>query len=265
MRGRVEANLGQTEEALADYEKSFAAYPSATVAERMGDVCAARGDAERAVNYYATAFAFPDKGLEPARLNQVRKKLSSVYLLKHGSEAGLGDLILARYDQLARDLPSRWAKPDAANADARDPFDFVLQRPDGSEFRLADYRGKVVVMDFWATWCGPCRIEGRILHELVEAFKSEPAVAFLAVNVGEDRNTVSAFIKEEKWTIPTVMAQNLDSLLEVRALPTLLIFDRQGRVVFRQEGIDPDAFSATVRKAVRQALQPPAPPASPAS
>ena len=264
MRGRVEANLGKTDAALADYEKSFAAYPSASVAERMGDVCAARGEADRALNYYATSFAFPEKGTEPARLRQVRKKLSSTYLLKHSSEQGLGDLILARYDELARDLQSRWTKPDTVNADVRDPFGFVLQRPDGSEVRLADYRGKVVVMDFWATWCGPCRIEGKMLHQLMETFKSEPAVAFLTVNVGEDRDTVNAFIKEEKWTIPTVMAQNLDSLLEVRALPTLLIFDRQGRVVFRQEGIDPDAFSATVRKAVRQALQPPVS-ASPAS
>ena len=265
LRGRVKANLGQTDEALADYEKSFAAYPSASVAERMGDVCATRGDTERALNYYATAFAFPEKGMEPAHLSQVRKKLSSTYLLKHPSEQGLGDLILARYDELARDMQSRSTKPDTANADVRDPFAFLLQRPDGSEVRLADYRGKVVVMDFWATWCGPCRIEGKMLHQLMETFKSEPSVAFLTVNDGEDRDTVSSFMKDENWTIPTVLAQNLDSLLEIRALPTLVIFDRHGRVVFRQEGIDPESFSDTVQKAVRQALQPPVAPASPAS
>ena len=194
-RGKVEANLGKSDAALADYEKSFAAYPSASVAERMGDLCAARGDTERALNSYATAFALPDKSMDPGHLGQVRKKLSSVYLLNHSSEQGLGDLVLARYDELARDLQSRWAKSDMGNADVRDPFGFVLQRPDGSEVRLADYRGKVVVLDFWATWCGPCRIEGKMLHQLVETFKSEPLVAFLTVDVGEDRDTVKAFMK----------------------------------------------------------------------
>lgn len=101
-----------------------------------------------------------------------------------------------------------------------------------------------------------------MLHQLMETFESEPSVAFLTVNVGEDRDTVNSFMKEENWTIPTVMAQNLDSLLEIRALPTLVIFDRQGRVVFRQEGIDPESFSETVQKAVRQALPQPVPASS---
>ena len=61
------------------------------------------------------------------------------------------------------------------------------------------------------------------------------------------------------------MAQNLDSLLEIRALPTLVIFDRQGRIVLRQEGIDPESFSETVQKTVRQALKQPVAPPTPAS
>jgi predicted TIM-barrel enzyme len=65
---------------------------------------------------------------------------------------------------------------------------------------------------------------------------------------------VPAFLKEEQWTTPVAYAQGLDRLLGVQSLPTLLIFDRSGRVVFRQEGLDFARFVDTVDKKVRETL-----------
>ena len=112
----------------------------------------------------------------------------------------------------------------------------------------------VYIVEFWATWCGPCRLEGKLLERVVENFRNEPAAVFLAVNVDEDRAGVPAFLKEVQWTTQVAYAQGLDRLLGVQALPTLVIFDRKGRVVFRQEGLVLSSFVETLDKKVREAL-----------
>jgi thiol-disulfide isomerase/thioredoxin/predicted negative regulator of RcsB-dependent stress response len=253
-RGKVYAKSGDTEKATADFEASLAAYPSAATAERLGDLAAQRGETDQAIDAYATALALPDNSLDPSRRDLLRKKLGSVYVSKYQSEKGLGDLILARYDELIRSLKLRLATGNKLNAGVRDPLDFVLERLDGSTLKLADYRGKVVVMDFWATWCGPCRLEGQLFEQVMDTFRENPAVCFLAVNVDEDRAAVPDFVKEEKWTTPVVYAQGLDQLLGVQALPAVMILDAEGRVVFRQMGLDPASFSEALEMKVREAL-----------
>jgi thiol-disulfide isomerase/thioredoxin len=252
MRGKLYAKSGETDKAMADYEKSYAAYPSEQLAERLGDLAAKKNDLERAVNEYATAFAFP--GPDPSRQGEVRRKLGSCFVALHQSEKGLGDLILVRYDELMRELAPRFKDSRQPNANLKDPFAYVLQRTDGSPLRLADYRGKVLVLEFWATWCGPCRMEGKLLERVTENFRNQPAAVFLAVNVDDDRAGVPAFLKEEQWTTPVAYSQGLDRLLGVQSLPTLVIFDRSGRVVFRQEGLVLSSFVETLDKKVREAL-----------
>ena len=254
MRGKLYAESGETDKAMADYEKSYAAYPTQLLAERLGDLAAKKNDLERALNEYATAFAFPGPGLDPAHRDEVRRKLGSCYVALHQSEKGLGDMVLARYDELMRALAPRFQDSARPNANLRDPFAYVLKRTDGSPLRLADYRGKVLVLEFWATWCGPCRAEGKLLEHVVENFRNQPAAVFLAVNVDEDRTGVPAFLKEEQWAIQVAYDQGLDRLLGVQNLPTLLIFDRNGRVVFREEGLDFERFVETLDKKVREAL-----------
>ncbi|HEV2351633.1 MAG TPA: redoxin family protein [Terriglobia bacterium] len=259
MRGKVYAKSGENDKAFADYAKSYSAYPTSQVAERLGDLAATKGDGDRALDFFVTAFAFPDKSADPAHREELRRKVGSAYVAKNKTEKGLGDMILARYDQLSGSLKSRYQDYGQPNAALNDPLQFVLQRLDGSAVRLADFRGRVLVMDFWATWCGPCRMEGRALERVLQAFSNQPAAAFLAVNVDEDRSGVPNFVKEEEWKIPVAYAQGLDHFLDVTALPTLLILDRQGQVVFREEGMDPATFEPQVEGKVRAELaRPPA-------
>jgi thiol-disulfide isomerase/thioredoxin len=254
MRGKVYAKSGENDKAYADYEKSYDAYPTSQVAERLGDLAAMKGDGDRALDFFVTAFAFPEKSADPAHREVLRRKVGSAYIAKYKTEKGLGELILARYDQLSRTLKARYQESGRPNAGINDPLQFVLERLDGSSVRLADFRGKVLVVDFWATWCGPCRMEGRALERVLQTFSHQPSAAFLAVNVDDERSGVPGFVKEEQWKIPVAYAQGLDRFLDVTALPTLLIFDRRGQVIFREEGMDPMTFEQQVEGKVRAEL-----------
>ena len=254
-RGGFYRDSGDLDKALADYEKSYATYPTARVAEHLGDIAAKKGESARAVDYYLTAFIFPDKNPDHARRQEIRRKLGSLYGAQHPSEKGLGDLVLSRYDALMPQLAERFSGDRPQNAGRHDPFEFVLERMDGTPLPLADYRGKVMVMDFWATWCGPCRLQGKLLDQVAGDFRADPNAIFLSLNTDQDRSGVSAFLKQEGWTIPAAYAQGMEQLLSVRELPTIVIFDRQGRIVYRQDGVNPESFAEELSKHLRETLR----------
>jgi thiol-disulfide isomerase/thioredoxin len=245
---------GNLDKAIADDEKSFALYPTASVAEQLGDAASNKGDSVRALDYYLTAFAFPDKSPDPAHRQEIRRKLGSLYVAQHHSESGLGDLVLSRYDALIPQLAGRLSSGEPQNAGRHDPFEFVLERMDGTPLPLASYRGKVIVMDFWATWCGPCRLQGKLVEQVAASFRTESDAAFLSLNTDRDRGGVRAFLKQQGWTLPAAYAQGLDQFLGVRALPTLVIFNRQGRIVYRDNGINAGSFVAELSKHLRETL-----------
>jgi len=246
---------GDLDKAIADDEKSYATYPTARVAELLGDAALKKGDSARALDYYLSAFVFPDKTPDPARHQEVRRKLGSLYVAQHHSEKGLGDLVLARYDALMPQIAERYSGDQPQNAGRHDPFEYVLERMDGTSLPLASYRGKVIVMDFWATWCGPCRLQGKLVDQVAKNFRTDSSAAFLSLNVDQDRSGVPTFLKQEGWTLPVAYAQGLDQLLSVRELPTLVIFDRQGRIVYREDGVNPGSFAEELSKHLRETLQ----------
>src|SRR5579862_3454963 len=102
-------------------------------------------------------------------------------------------------------------------------------------------------------------MEGRALERVIQTFSNQPAAAFLAVNVDDERTGVPGFVKEEQWKIPVAYAQGLDHFLDVTSLPTLLILDRQGQVVFREQGMNPMTFEQELEEKLREELaRPPA-------
>jgi thiol-disulfide isomerase/thioredoxin/outer membrane lipoprotein-sorting protein len=128
--------------------------------------------------------------------------------------------------------------------------DFQLKSISGEAVRLSDLRGSVVVLDFWATWCGPCRHELPIVEKLRTEYAGK--VQFLGIN-DEDKGTVAGFLKKNDYQLSVLMDGRRDVHRQygIRGIPTLIIIDRSG--VIRQHyvgGRDEEAL----RKAINAAL-----------
>jgi thiol-disulfide isomerase/thioredoxin len=123
---------------------------------------------------------------------------------------------------------------------------------DGSVVRLEELRGRVVVVDFWATWCGPCHVQAEILKPLYERYRGR-GVEFLAVSVGEPVETVRAFLAQRPlpYTVLTDAEDRLSARHEIFSLPSLMIVDRGGRVAFYQVGL---SDSAELERVIDQSL-----------
>ena len=108
---------------------------------------------------------------------------------------------------------------------------------DGKTIRLQDFRGKVVFVNFWATWCVPCRAEMPAMERLYQAFKGQGFVV-LAVNVQEGPGPVRTFVQELKLTFPVVLDPKGAAAMEyaVRGLPATYLIDRDQIIVGRAIG-----------------------------
>jgi thiol-disulfide isomerase/thioredoxin len=253
---RAAANLGRREEALALAQRSFETYPTAEAAREIAHAFDRLGKPLDAARAMADAFTVQDPRASDADRARDRVEMGELYRKAKGSEAGLGDLALEAYDRnlaLVRARAVRLRANDP-NAQLTDPMQFTLSGLDGQRLSLATLKGKVVVFDFWATWCVPCRAQHPLYDQVKKRFAGNEEVVFLSIDTDEDRALVRPFVDEAKWTDRVYFEDGLSRALRITSIPTTIVIGRDGKVFTRMNGYVPERFVEQLTAKLRAAL-----------
>lgn len=123
----------------------------------------------------------------------------------------------------------------------------------GNRIGLADMRGKVVVLDFWASWCGPCRAQAPIIDRLSKQFESEP-VRVVGINTSDQLRAATKFLKDAALSYPSVLDKDgaVARAYSAFELPTLVIVDPSGKISFRAARL---VGEKEIADAVKEALK----------
>ena len=134
--------------------------------------------------------------------------------------------------------------------------DFTLKSMSGSNVKLSEHRGEVVMINFWASWCAPCRQEMPLLEDLYKRYK-DGGFTLLGVNVEEDSSAAQNLLKQVRVSFPILFdnTNSVSQLYKVEAMPSTVILDRDGNVRYLHKGYLPgyeDEYQKQVRELIRE-------------
>ena len=258
-QARATGNMGKQEDAIELARKCWELYPSAGAAREWARWLSRSGKNMDAVTHLADAFTIEDPASTETDRGKDRIRMGELYTKVSGSEKGLGDVILQAYDRTQALMSERVARLKAQdpNTAAAQILDFTLPAVKGEPLKLSSLRGKVVVMDFWATWCGPCRVQHPLYEKVQQHFKNNPNVVFLAIATDEDRSLVAPILKERNWGAGNnYFESGLALKLEVSSIPTTIIVDKAGNIASRMNGFVPERFVELLINRINQSVAP---------
>jgi thiol-disulfide isomerase/thioredoxin len=206
----------------------------ANINERYVEACVANGNYEKALSLAA---GYIQQGMSTDKLLE---NFKAAYVKLKGSDKGFEDAVnkakLAALEKTRKELlKDRVDKP---------AVEFALKSLDGSTVKLADLHGKVVVVDFWATWCGPCKESFPYLQKVHEKYKENPNVRIFALDTWESEtgakreDLVKKFIADNKYTFPVLYDEGMVEKYGVDGIPTKFILDKNGRIQFKSIGFE---------------------------
>lgn len=127
--------------------------------------------------------------------------------------------------------------PDTKVSHAQPNADFGFSDENGNQMHTADLRGKVVFINFWASWCPPCRAEFPSIQRLYNRFKDDADVVFLSMNEDTDFATGKTYLEQESFSFPMYRStSNIPSEVYSGVLPTTLVLDKGGRIRLHHTG-----------------------------
>ena len=173
-----------------------------------------------------------------AATSETKQILERLYVKEKGSATGYEDYMAALekepYMKLMEEIRKSMINETSPS--------FALMDLDGNNVSISDLKGKVVVVDFWATWCGPCKASFPGMQRMVNKYRSNPNVRFLFVDTwekGEDKKKLAAdFINSNKYTFQVLMdnEDKVVSMFKVDGIPTKFVIDPKGMIRFKSVG-----------------------------
>ena len=200
----------------------------------------------------------PDFGEAAAGMGPVPSPIYTISEIKADPEFA-ADIFSTKapegYKKTEPEVPGMGGETPEMNFTAGDAApDFKLKDADGKEVTMASFKDKVVLLDFWATWCGPCKAAMPVMQKIHDEYKDK-GVVVLGVNMGERSPTAGKeYIASKKFTYPGVFeADELANAYGITAIPTLVVVGKDGKIVEIEVGMsDPsgDKLRAVIEKAL---------------
>lgn len=134
--------------------------------------------------------------------------------------------------------------------------DFTLKSNSGENLRLAEQRGKVVMLNFWASWCGPCRKEMPLLDEMYQRY-NKAGFTLYGVNVEQNTSDAEKLLRELGTSFPILWdpESKVSKLYKVNAMPTTIMIDKEGKIRYVNRGYKPgdeDKYREQIRELIRE-------------
>ena len=146
--------------------------------------------------------------------------------------------------------------PLMAASDPKPAPDFTLKSRSGENIKLSELRGNVVMVNFWASWCGPCRQEMPLLQQLYDRYQGM-GFTLLGVNVDEERAAADKMLKDIPVSFPVLYdnENKVSKQYQVKAMPSTFMVDRDGNVRFLHKGYKPgyeEDYQQQIRSLLRE-------------
>jgi thiol-disulfide isomerase/thioredoxin len=239
LQGWIEFKRGNLAEAIKMLEVAKKAAGNASTFEHLAQAYEKAGQFDKAIDAYLSAVALSGDAVLQQRRYEA---LKTAFIKKNGSDAGLERSLDDRKFELLKERALVKARYEAA-APA-----WELKNLKGEAARSADFRGHVLVLDWWGSWCPPCREELPHFQKLYETYKDK-GVIFIGINFeqpgpSEDakKDIVRKFLAEKSFTFPVLLDFEMEvgQKFDIEGFPTVFIIDGNGQIRYRNVGFTAD-------------------------